>query len=143
MSLFFRYWKAKSKQLMRSNCFSDWPYVCKYVHRRIEITMEEDLITFESRFLKAIGQPTRLKILYFLKDGEKCACKIIPRMKEDQSSISRHLTSLKNAGILESRKEGVSVYYRIKDKRVFSILNLVDGILKAQVREEAKLMKVL
>ena len=105
--------------------------------------MNQDLINFESRFLKAIAQPTRLKILYFLKDGEKCACKIIPNMAEDQSSVSRHLNTLKNAGILESRKEGVSVYYKIKDKRVFSILSLVDDILKAQVKEEAKLMRVL
>jgi DNA-binding transcriptional ArsR family regulator len=105
--------------------------------------MNQDLIDFESRFLKAIAQPTRLKILYFLKDGEKCACEIIPKMAEDQSSVSRHLNNLKNAGILESRKEGVSVYYKIKDKRVFSILDLVDDILKSQVKEEAKLMKVL
>ena len=105
--------------------------------------MNQDIINFESKFLKAISQPTRLKILYFLKDGEKCACKIIPRMKEDQSSISRYLNNLKNAGILESRKEGVSVYYKIKDKRVFTILALVDDMLKAQVKEEAKLMKVL
>ncbi len=105
--------------------------------------MNQNLIDFESTFLKAIAQPTRLKILYFLKDGEKCQCKIIPQMKEDQSSISRHLTSLKNAGILESRKEGVSVYYKIKDRRVFSILALVDDMLKTQVKEEAKVMKVL
>ena len=105
--------------------------------------IDKELIDFESKLLKAMAQTTRLKILYFFKDGEKCACKIIPKMKEDQSSISRHLTNLKNAGILESRKEGVSVYYKIKDKRVFSILGLVDEILKAQVKEEAKLMKVL
>lgn len=105
--------------------------------------MNRNLIDFESTFLKAIAQPTRLKIVYFLRDGEKCACKIIPKMKEDQSSISRHLTSLKNAGILESRKEGVSVYYKIKDKRVFSILALVDDMLKTQVKEEAEVMKVL
>jgi DNA-binding transcriptional ArsR family regulator len=105
--------------------------------------MNQDIINFESRFLKAISQPTRLKILYFLKEGERCACEIIPGMKEDQSSVSRHLNNLKNAGILESRKEGVSVFYKIKDKRIFSILNLVDGILKSQVKEEAKIMKVL
>lgn len=105
--------------------------------------MNQDMINFESKLLKAIAQPTRLKILYFLKGGEKCACKIIPKMAEDQSSVSRHLTRLKDAGILESRKEGVSVYYKIKDKRVFSILGLVDDILKAQVEEEAKLMRVL
>lgn len=104
---------------------------------------DENLIQIESDFLRAIAQPTRLKILYFLKDGEKCACKIIPKMKEDQSNISRHLTHMKDVGILESRKEGVSVYYKIKDKRVFTLLSLADEMVKAEIREKAKVVKVI
>jgi DNA-binding transcriptional ArsR family regulator len=104
---------------------------------------DEDLIQIESDFLKAIAQPTRLKILYFLKDGERCACEIIPKMKEDQSNISRHLTHMRDAGILESRKEGVSVYYKIKDKRVFTLLSLVDEIIKAEIKKKAKVVKVI
>jgi len=93
--------------------------------------------------LKAIAQPTRLKILYFLKDGERCACEIIPNMKEDQSNISRHLTHMRDAGILESRKEGVSVYYKINDKRVFTLLSLVDEMVKAEIKKKAKVVKVI
>jgi ArsR family transcriptional regulator len=104
---------------------------------------DEDLIQIESDFLKAIAQPTRLKILYFLKGGERCACEIIPKMKEDQSNISRHLTHMKDMGILESRKEGVSVYYKIKDKRVFTLLSLVDEMIKAEIREKAKVVKII
>jgi DNA-binding transcriptional ArsR family regulator len=104
---------------------------------------DENLIEIESDFLRAIAQPTRLRILYFLKDGEKCACEIIPKMKEDQSNISRHLTHMKDVGILESRKEGVSVYYKIKDKRVFTLLSLVDEMIKAEIQEKVKLMKML
>ncbi|KPK99756.1 MAG: hypothetical protein AMJ91_06380 [candidate division Zixibacteria bacterium SM23_73_3] len=105
--------------------------------------IESNLIELESSYLKAIAQPTRLKILYFLKDGEKCQCKIIPRMKEDQSNISRHLTHMKDMGILDSHREGVSVYYKIRDKRVFSLLALVDQMVKAEIRERAKRAKVL
>jgi ArsR family transcriptional regulator len=103
----------------------------------------ENLIHIESDFLRALAQPTRLRILYFLKDGEKCACEIIPKMKEDQSNISRHLTHMKDAGILESRKEGVSVYYKIKDKRVFTLLSLVDEMVKAEIKEKARKVKIL
>ncbi|MGB8657186.1 MAG: metalloregulator ArsR/SmtB family transcription factor [Candidatus Zixiibacteriota bacterium] len=103
---------------------------------------DENLILVESDFLRALAQPTRLKILYFLKDGEKCACEIIPKMKEDQSNISRHLTLMRDAGLLESRKEGVSVYYKIKDKRVFSLLSLVDEMIKAEIQEKVKLIKM-
>ena len=104
---------------------------------------DENLIQIESDFLRAIAQPTRLKILYFLKDGERCACEIIPKMKEDQSNISRHLTHMRDAGILESRKEGVSVYYKIKDKRVFTLLSLVDEMVRAEVKKKAKVVKVI
>jgi ArsR family transcriptional regulator len=105
--------------------------------------VDEDLIQIESDFLKAIAQPTRLKILYFLKGGERCACEIIPKMKEDQSNISRHLTHMRDMGILESRKEGVSVYYRIKDKRVFTLLSLVDEMVKSEIKEKAKVVRII
>lgn len=104
---------------------------------------DENLIQIESDFLRAIAQPTRLRILYFLRDGEKCTCEIIPRMKEEQSNISRHLTHMKDAGILESRKEGVSVYYKIKDKRVFTLLSIVDEMIKSEIKEKAKLVKII
>jgi DNA-binding transcriptional ArsR family regulator len=105
--------------------------------------IDPNLIDLESSFLKAIAQPTRLRILYFLKDGEKCQCEIIPKMKEDQSNISRHLTHMRDMGILESRREGVSIYYKIKDKRIFALLSLVDEMVKAGIKEKARLAKIL
>ena len=105
--------------------------------------IDSNLIDIKSSFLRAIAQPTRLRILYFLKDGEKCQCEIIPKMKEDQSNISRHLAHMKDMGILESRREGVSIYYKIKDKRVFILLSLVDEMVKAEIKERAKLVKIL
>jgi DNA-binding transcriptional ArsR family regulator len=105
--------------------------------------LNQNLIELESDFLKALAQPTRLKILYFLKDGEQCQCKIIPRMKEDQSNISRHLTHMRDAGILESRREGISVYYKIKDKRIFRLLSLADQMIKAEIDQRAERAKVL
>jgi DNA-binding transcriptional ArsR family regulator len=104
--------------------------------------VDSNLIELQSSYLKALAQPTRLKILHFLKDGEKCQCKIIPKMKEDQSNISRHLTYLRDMGILDSRKEGVSVYYKIRDKRIFRLLSLADQMIKAEIEERVKRAKV-
>jgi DNA-binding transcriptional ArsR family regulator len=105
--------------------------------------VDTNLIQLQSNYLKALAQTTRLKILHFLKDGEKCQCKIIPFMKEDQSNISRHLTHMRDMGILESRREGVSVYYKIKDKRIFRLLFLVDQMIKAEIKDKAKRVKIL
>ena len=105
--------------------------------------INQSLIELESDFLKTLAQPTRLKILYFLRDGEQCQCKIIPQMKEDQSNISRHLAHMRDAGILESRREGISVYYKIKDKRIFRLLSLADQMIKAEIDQRAERAKVL
>ena len=105
--------------------------------------MDDNLIELEADFIKALSQSTRLKIVYFLKDGERCACEIIPKMKEEQSTISRHLNYLKDIGVLQSRKEGVSVYYKIKDNRIFSLLSLVDEMVRSQIKDKAKWLKVL
>jgi len=71
--------------------------------------------------LKAISNETRLKILEFLLDGEKCVCEIFPYVKRKQSTVSIQLSKLENAGVVGSRKEGKKVFYKIKDKRVCDI----------------------
>jgi DNA-binding transcriptional ArsR family regulator len=88
-------------------------------------------LELESRLFSILGQPTRLRLLYMLREGELCVCKINPIMKEDQSVISRHLTKLREMGLLESRKEGVSVFYRIADPQVFELLTIADDLLRS------------
>jgi len=100
--------------------------------------MDPKKVELEAEFLSVLAQPTRLKILYFLQAGEKCACEINPRMKEDTSVISRHLVKMREAGILDSRKEGVSIYYWIKEPRVFTILQTADEMLRAVVQTKAR-----
>jgi DNA-binding transcriptional ArsR family regulator len=100
-------------------------------------------INLEAELLSVLAQPTRLKILYFLKDGEQCACKINPQMREDPSVVSRHLVRMREAGLLGSRREGVSIYYWISEPRVFDILREVDDLWRAIMREKNRHAKVL
>jgi ArsR family transcriptional regulator len=95
-------------------------------------------IQMEAALLAVLAQPTRLKILYFLHDGEKCACEINPHMQEDASVISRHLVKMKEAGLLDARREGVSIYYRIIEPRVFDLLMKADEIIKTAAQEKAR-----
>jgi ArsR family transcriptional regulator len=101
--------------------------------------VDQKKIEMEADFLTVLAQPTRLKILYFLKEGEKCACEINPMMAEDPSVVSRHLVKMKETGLLGFRKEGVSKYYWIKDPRVFDILNLADNIIRDGLKEKIEL----
>ncbi len=77
------------------------------------------------KLLKALSDETRLKIVEMLLDGEKCVCEIFPRVKRTQATVSTHLGKLESAGILESRREGKRVFYRIKDPRVRDVFKLL------------------
>ena len=71
--------------------------------------------------LKALADETRFKIVGYLLEGEKCVCNIFPYVKRTQSTVSIHLGNLEDAGILESRREGKKIFYKIKDKRVCAV----------------------
>ncbi len=75
--------------------------------------------------LNAMNDPTRLKILEFLLNGEKCVCEIFPHVKRTQSTTSTQLAKLTKAGILKSRKDGKKVFYRIIDYRFCKVLQIL------------------
>lgn len=62
-------------------------------------------------YIKAISEPNRLKILEFLKDSEKCACEIHPKLKLPQNLSSHHLKVLKDLKLLKSRRNGNKIIY--------------------------------
>lgn len=80
-------------------------------------------------FLKVIGEENRLKILYMLKDGEKCVCEIWQCLDLPQNLVSHHLKVLKEHGLIQSRKEGQKIYYVIaKDeimRRITALMHIV------------------
>jgi ArsR family transcriptional regulator len=105
--------------------------------------MKEQLFESQAAILKALGQPTRLQILNLLKDGEHCVCEIFPAINQEQANVSKHLSILKQAGILESRKDGLRIIYRIKNQEALDLLKGVSRMLKTQVQEQRKLMAQL
>ncbi len=76
-----------------------------------------------SNKLKALSDPTRLKILYLLSDKELCVCEIIYALNKPQSSISHHLNILKNSGFITGRKEGVWIHYRLTDPKITDLVS--------------------
>ncbi len=105
--------------------------------------MGDELLELKANVLKALGQPTRLKILELLRNGERCVCEIFPAIKEEQSNVSRHLALMKAAGILASRKQGQMVHYRVRDPQVFKLLDSVSALLKSHVDERKTLARQL
>lgn len=80
---------------------------------------EKDL----ARFLKCLGEPTRLKLLGLLAGGEMSVGELADGLGRDQPLVSHHLRSLEECGIVLGRKEEQKVYYRITDPRLGALLD--------------------
>ncbi|RWX74080.1 MAG: hypothetical protein Metus_0105 [Candidatus Methanosuratincola subterraneus] len=88
--------------------------------------------------LKALCDPVRLKIIYALKDGERCMCELIPLLRRSQSTISKDLDMLYRSGILGRRTEGKKTIYWVSGEGVFRILEEVDRIAMRSISDLAK-----
>ncbi|WP_447983762.1 ArsR/SmtB family transcription factor [Nitrospira sp. Nam74] len=73
----------------------------------------------------ALSDETRLEVLEQLKDGEQCVCELMDEMKAAQSRLSFHLKVLKNAGLLQDRREGRWMYYSINRESLEELEELI------------------
>ena len=105
--------------------------------------MEERVLELKAEILKALAQPTRLKILELLRNGEKCICEIVPAINGEQSNISRHISLMQKSSLVTTRKDGVKVMVKVRDTRVFEVLDSISTILKSRMSEQSKLIRAL
>ncbi len=97
----------------------------------------------KANILEALAHPTRIKILEMLKDGEKCVCEMLPLLKLKQPNVSQHLAILRNNGVVQAEKRGLSVFYRLKNEKFAEILGLLGEIILDELKENQKVMKEL
>jgi ArsR family transcriptional regulator len=97
----------------------------------------------QAQIAQAIGHPLRLEIIDFLKDGERCVCDIAEHIGAERSNVSRHLSVMVAAGVLEHRKEGLKVIYRLKCPCILDFFSCMSGVLKQQAIESRKLLAEL
>ena len=105
--------------------------------------MEERILALKAEVLKALAQPTRLKILELLRHGERCICEIIPAINGEQSNISRHISLMQKSHLVTTRRDGVKVMVKVKDPKIFEILDHVGFLLRRQIVEDGKLIQDL
>ena len=98
---------------------------------------------FEARanITKALAHPTRLFIVDMLSKGERCVCELREAVGADVSTVSKHLSVLKKAGILEDDKRGLQVYYRLRCSCVLSFFNCLEGVLRENAKKQLALME--
>jgi DNA-binding transcriptional ArsR family regulator len=84
----------------------------------------------QARIIKALAHPTRLFIVDELAHGERCVCELTDMIGVEMPTVSRHLSQLKNAGILEDEKRGSQVFYRLRVPCVLNFFKCVQAVQK-------------
>ena len=100
-----------------------------------------DGFEIRAEILKSVSQPTRLKIIEFLRDGERCVCEIFPAIGEEQSNTSRHLNLMLSSGVLSRRKDGLKIYYAIKHPEILTIVDLATEIMTNEIMGRTRMLK--
>ncbi len=88
-----------------------------------------DSYRLEAEVLKAIAHPVRLRILDALREDEECVCHLTALLKQRQAYVSQQLMFLRQAELIEDRKDGWRVYYRIKNPQIVEILDALNGFV--------------
>jgi DNA-binding transcriptional ArsR family regulator len=90
------------------------------------MTIEED----QARFLRCIGEPTRLQILKLLAEGERCVGELANVLDKEQSLISHHLKALKECNIVKDEQEAQKVYYKLTDTKLARLIIDSEALMK-------------
>lgn len=84
-----------------------------------------------AKVMKALAHPARLLIVDQIAEQEKCVCELTQMIGADMSTVSKHLSVLKEAGIVSDEKRGLQVFYRLRVPCVLDIFGCIEGVLNS------------
>ena len=84
----------------------------------------------QARFLRCIGEPTRLQIIKLLADGEKCVSEIVEGMNKEQSLVSHHLRAMKECNIVIARQTAQKIYYKLTEPGLAELVFKSESLMK-------------
>lgn len=98
----------------------------------------------KANLFRVVGHPARVRILEILRDeGERSVGALQRDLELDSGGTSQHLAALRRIGLVESRREGTSVFYRVRDERVFELLEAGRAIIARQLAEQQEILRDL
>ena len=97
------------------------------------------LYTVHAAVCKALGHPARLRVLDLLRDGEECVCRLAPQVGVTDSHLSQLLGVLRRAGLVEARRDGHAIFYRVSDERVFEVMDRMCEVLAERLARAGEL----
>ena len=98
------------------------------------------LFEAQAAVIKAMAHPTRLYMVDRLSNGEKCVRDLTELVGADASTVSKHLSILKNAGIVRDEKRGAQVFYTLEMPCMLNFFSCVQSVIKSRAKEQMKLI---
>ena len=103
--------------------------------------MTNELRRFKAEIFQALAHPTRIAIVEMLREGELSAGQLIERLELEQANASQHLAVLRAKQIVVNRKEGNQVFYSIRDKALFVVLDILNRYFYSQLSHTMSMLK--
>ena len=97
----------------------------------------------KATLFRVLGHPARVRILELLRDGERSVGALEAELGLNSSGTSQHLAALRRIGLVTSRRDGTSVYYRVEDEGVFELLAAGRAIISRRLVTEQSLLRSL
>jgi len=97
----------------------------------------------KANLFRVLGHPARVRVLELLHEGERSVGALQAELGLDSGGTSQHLAALRRIGLVESRREGTSVYYRVEDPTVFDLLDAGRAIITRRLAEQQSLLHEL
>jgi ArsR family transcriptional regulator len=101
------------------------------------------IYALKADFFRVLGHPVRVRLLQLLREGEQSVGALQDSLELDSSGTSQHLSALRKQGLVVSRKQGTSVYYRVRDPRTLELLELAKQIISGALEENQALLDEL
>ena len=89
-----------------------------------------------AQIIKAIAHPSRIFIVDKLSEKPYCVCELTEMIGSDPSTVSKHLSILKNAGIISDRKEGTTVYYSLEAPCLLRFISCVEQVIEQNIQKQ-------
>ena len=97
-------------------------------------TQARDVFVERAAVLKALAHPSRLMMVDELSRGERCVCELTELVGADISTVSKHLSLLKDAGIVDCERQGVKVFYRLRAPCVLNFFTCIEAVCAENAR---------
>jgi DNA-binding transcriptional ArsR family regulator len=94
-----------------------------------------------AKIIKAMAHPTRLFIIDELAQGQRCVCELTKMIGSDMPTVSKHLSVLKNAGIVQDEKIGTKIFYHLRCTCVTHFFGCIESVIKSNALAQMELIK--